>query len=141
MSLTNGSPEQAGHAAKKSSRVLATLSEDARNDALDAVHDALANAREEILVANNEDLKLAKGLVDSGKLKPSIVKRLDLSRKGKFDDMLQGVRDVLNLPDPGWCSESLVVHNISNECSVQYYEPPILELGDIDLKPCFRTVC
>ena len=42
MSLTNASPEQAARAAKISSRTLATLPTNARNAALDAVHDALA---------------------------------------------------------------------------------------------------
>ncbi|KAK4548920.1 hypothetical protein LTR36_008693 [Oleoguttula mirabilis] len=36
----------------------------------------------------------------SGELSQSIMKRLDLSRKGKFDDMLQGIKDVRGLADP-----------------------------------------
>jgi len=87
--------------AKVSSRRLATLSTTARNIALDAIHDALAAARDEILAANATDLELAKKFATDGKLNPSIVKRLDLSRKGKFDDMLQGIKDVRGLPDPG----------------------------------------
>lgn len=103
MSLTNASPEQAARAAKISSRTLATLPTNARNAALDAVHDALAAARDEILAANAKDLELAKQSAASGGLSPSILKRLDLSRKGKFDDMLQGIKDVRGLGDPGRC--------------------------------------
>lgn len=103
MSLTNASPEQAARAAKISSRTLATLSANGRNAALDAVHDALAEARADILAANMRDMELAKKSFASGELSPSIMKRLDLSRKGKFDDMLQGIKDVRALEDPGRC--------------------------------------
>lgn len=101
MSLTNASPEQAARAAKVSSRKLATLSTASRNAALDAVHDALKEARESILAANAKDLELAKKSAANGELSPSILKRLDLGRKGKYDDMLQGIRDVRDLEDPG----------------------------------------
>jgi len=101
MSLTNASPEEAARAAKISSRTLATLPTSARNAALDAIHDALAAARDSILAANAKDLELAKQSAASGKLSPSILKRLDLSRTGKFDDMLQGIKDVRGLEDPG----------------------------------------
>ncbi|RMZ02462.1 hypothetical protein D0860_07199 [Hortaea werneckii] len=100
MSLTNASPEQAARSAKISSRTLATLPVSARNAALDAVHDALADARESILEANAKDMELAKQSSASGELSPSIMKRLDLSRTGKFDDMLQGIKDVRALEDP-----------------------------------------
>ncbi|OTA36058.1 hypothetical protein BTJ68_03569 [Hortaea werneckii EXF-2000] len=100
MSLTNASPEQAARSAKISSRTLATLPVSARNAALDAVHDALAAARESILEANAKDMELAKQSSASGELSPGIMKRLDLSRKGKFDDMLQGIKDVRALEDP-----------------------------------------
>ena len=101
MSLTNTSPEQAARAAKISSRKLTTLSTDARNAALDAIHNALSNGRDQILAANARDLELAKKSAENGELSPSILKRLDLGRKGKFDDMLQGIKDVRGLEDPG----------------------------------------
>ncbi|WPH04862.1 Hypothetical protein R9X50_00775900 [Acrodontium crateriforme] len=100
MSLTNASPEQAARAAKISSRTLATLSTDARNAALDAIHDALKDSKEIILAANSKDMEIAQKSAAGGELNPSIVKRLDLSRKGKFEDMLQGIRDVRELQDP-----------------------------------------
>lgn len=107
MSLTNASAEDAARAAKLSSRKLATLPTSARNDALDAVHDALAAARDDILTANAKDLELAQKSAKDGQLNPSIVKRLDLSRPGKFEDMLQGIKDVRNLEDPGRCFNSI----------------------------------
>ena len=104
MHLQSKPPEQR----KSSSRKLATLSTDARNAALDAVYDALSDAREMILAANAKDLELAKKSAANGELSPSILKRLDLGRKGKFDDMLQGIKDVRALEDPGRCT-SLVL--------------------------------
>jgi glutamate-5-semialdehyde dehydrogenase len=101
MSLTNASPEQAARAAKISSRRLATLPTAARNAALDAIHNALKDARETILAANATDLELAKKSAANGDLSPSILKRLDLGRKGKYDDMLKGIKDVRDLEDPG----------------------------------------
>lgn len=101
MSLTNASPEEAARAARLSSRKLAILTTAARNHALDAVYDGLSAARDDILVANAKDLELARHSAQNGELNPSIIKRLDLSRPGKFDDMLQGIRDVRALEDPG----------------------------------------
>jgi len=101
MSLTNASPEEAARAAKISSRKLAVLPVTARNEALDTIHSALANARVEILEANARDLEAAAKSAANGELSQSIFKRLDLSRKGKYDDMLRGILDVRDLEDPG----------------------------------------
>ncbi|KAI9727264.1 MAG: hypothetical protein M1828_006883 [Chrysothrix sp. TS-e1954] len=100
MSLTASSPAQVAKAASVSALALARLSVDARNLALQAVHDALLAARGEILAANNADLAAAGKAADSGELSRSLVKRLDLGRPGKFEDMLQGILDVRDLPDP-----------------------------------------
>lgn len=100
MSLTNASPSDAAAAAKSASHVLATLSADERNEALTAIHAGLTAARDEILAANARDLELAKQAAADGKLSQSLVSRLDLGRKGKWEDMLQGILDVRNLEDP-----------------------------------------
>src|SRR5512142_473053 len=100
MSLTNATPVEAAGAAKSASRVLATLSEAARNEALTAVHDALAASKADILAANAADLELARAAAADGRLSPALVSRLDLGRPGKWDDMLKGVLDVRGLPDP-----------------------------------------
>lgn len=119
MSLTNATPEQAAKAARISSRKLATISADARNTALDAIHDALSAARGEILAANARDVALATKSTANGELKPSILKRLDLGRKGKFDDMLQGIRDVRNLTDPGMFNKHLITTARRNNTTLQ----------------------
>lgn len=100
MSLTNSSPVEAAKAARLASRRLAILPAAARNEALTAIHDALRNAKDEILAANLKDLELAFKAAEKGELSQSLVKRLDLSKKGKYEDMLQGIIDVRELDDP-----------------------------------------
>jgi len=45
-------------------------------------------------------LKIAEDLLAQGKLSKSLVSRLDLTRAGKYDAMLQGITDVAGLPAP-----------------------------------------
>jgi glutamate-5-semialdehyde dehydrogenase len=101
MSLTTASPVEIARQARLSSRTLATLPVSQRNAALSAIHEALLSSKEEILAANAKDVEAAKLATTEGSLNPSILKRLDLSRPGKFEDMLQGVKDVEGLEDPG----------------------------------------
>lgn len=101
MSLTNATPADAAKAAKLASHTLATLPTSARNDALTAIHSALSQAKEDILAANSKDLELAKKAAEDGELSLSIVSRLDLGRKGKWEEMLKGILDVIGLDDPG----------------------------------------
>ena len=68
MSLTNATPEAAAAFAKKASFTLATLPASARNDALTIIHDALAEARDDILAANARDLELARKAAADGQL-------------------------------------------------------------------------
>lgn len=110
MSLTNATPEAAAKAAKSASHILATLPASARNDALTAIHAALSDAKDEILHANARDLELARKAAADGQLKDSLVSRLDLGKKGKWEDMLKGILDVRDLPDPGVLSLSLYIH-------------------------------
>lgn len=100
MSLTESTPESAAKAASLAARSLAILPVTARNDALTAMYDALTSQKEQILAANSRDMELATKASKDGKLSQSLVKRLDLSRPGKYDDMLQGILDVRRLDDP-----------------------------------------
>jgi glutamate-5-semialdehyde dehydrogenase len=101
MSLTNAHPAQAAQAAKSASHILATLPTKARNDALKTIYQALSEAKDTILAANAKDLVAAKKSVENGELSLSIVSRLDLGKKGKWEDMLKGILDVRDLEDPG----------------------------------------
>lgn len=101
MSLTEASAVDIARAADTASRRLATLSNFARTEALTALHDALSKHKNAILDANARDVKAASTAMQSGNLSQSILKRLDLSRPGKYDDMLQGILSVRDLDDPG----------------------------------------
>ncbi|KAL5324447.1 hypothetical protein ACEPPN_008993 [Leptodophora sp. 'Broadleaf-Isolate-01'] len=101
MSLTNALPEDAAKGAKSASHILATLPTSSRNDALTAIHSALSASKEDILAANARDLELAHKAAENGELSLSIVSRLDLGKKGKWEDMLKGILDVRELEDPG----------------------------------------
>jgi len=109
MSLSNSTPLEAAQAAKASSHVLATLPASARNDALTAIHAALGEARDVILAANARDLEAAQKAAADGQLSQSLVSRLDLGRKGKWEDMLKGILDVRDLEDPGLCIPPLAI--------------------------------
>lgn len=101
MSLTEASAVYVARAANTASRRLATLSDTARNESLTALHDALSTNKKAILDANARDVKAATTATEKGSLSHSVLKRLDLSRPGKYDDMLQGILSVRDLDDPG----------------------------------------
>ena len=100
MSLSSTSPLEAAKAASFSSRRLATLSVEARNEALTAIHDALSRERENVLQANARDVAAASRAAQDGSLSQAALKRLDLGRAGKYEDMLKGILDVRGLEDP-----------------------------------------
>ncbi|KAJ5102875.1 gamma-glutamyl phosphate reductase [Penicillium argentinense] len=100
MSLTESAAVDVARSASIASRQLATLSNDARNQALSALHQALDKNRATILAANAKDVEMATRAAADGTLSHSILKRLDLSRPGKYDDMLQGILSVRDLNDP-----------------------------------------
>ncbi|KAF2661701.1 gamma-glutamyl phosphate reductase [Lophiostoma macrostomum CBS 122681] len=100
MSLTNATPLEVAQAARLGSRELAVLSTEERNAALTAIHRALADGKDEVLAANAKDLEAANQAAEGGTLSQSLVKRLDLGKKGKYEDMLQGILDVRDLEDP-----------------------------------------
>lgn len=100
MSLTYSTPLEAAQAAKTASHVLATLSAADRNAALSLMASQLEASRETVLAANAEDMRLAREAQSSGSLSASLVSRLDLSKPGKYEEMVKGVRDVASLPDP-----------------------------------------
>ena len=77
---------------KHASRSLATLSDDMRNDILNAVADAIIDYKERILVANEKDL---------AKMDPKnpLYDRLQLTEK-RLDDIAGDMRNVASLPSP-----------------------------------------
>lgn len=110
MSVTDSSPLEVARDASIASRSLAVLSAPARNDALTSIYQALVGAKEYILAANARDVERATKAAAEGQLSQSVLKRLDLSRKGKWDDMLRGVLDVRGLEDPGMANHELLTY-------------------------------
>lgn len=108
MSLTELSAIDIAKAASLASCQLATLSETDRNEALTALHNALLIEKGAILEANAKDIRAAEQSVEGGSLSHSVLKRLDLSRPGKYDDMLRGITSVRNLSDP---SMAIALHS------------------------------
>ena len=100
MSVSESTPLEVAKAASLAARSIAVLPTQARDDALTAVHDALAAAKAMILGANARDLQAATQAAADDRLSQSVLKRLDLLRKGKWEDMLQGILDVRGLKDP-----------------------------------------
>lgn len=85
--------------AKQASYHLASLSEETKNAALAAIADNLEKNAEKIFNANQKDLLAAKVLVENGEISQAVYGRLKLD-ENKLRDMIQGIRDVKNLPDP-----------------------------------------
>ncbi|THC93186.1 hypothetical protein EYZ11_007337 [Aspergillus tanneri] len=89
MSLTEFSAVEIATAASSASRYLSILVDNERNEALAALHDALLRSKSAILEANAKDLEVASRAAENGDLSHSVLKRLDLSKPGKYDDMLK----------------------------------------------------
>lgn len=103
MSLTEASALEVAKTASIAARGLATLSNTSRNAALTAIHAALSDNKDAVLQANAKDVDAATSAVENGDLSHSVLKRLDLRRPGKYEDMLAGILNVRDLPDPGAC--------------------------------------
>ena len=80
--------------AKAAKASVSLLTTQQKNAALEAMADALLRHEAAILEANAQDLEMAKGTVSD-----VMLDRLALS-KARIAGMAQGIRDVVNLPDP-----------------------------------------
>ncbi len=85
--------------ARKAAHVLATLSGERRNEALQAAANAIEARAEEILAANDKDCAAAQQAVESGELSRAMFARLRTTERG-IAEMAAKVRDVARLPDP-----------------------------------------
>lgn len=85
--------------AKEASLILAGLDSNIKNNALEAIADALKQNKNYIMAQNEEDLKKAKILLEKGEISQAIYDRLKLS-EAKFNDVISGILDVKKLPDP-----------------------------------------
>jgi glutamate-5-semialdehyde dehydrogenase len=86
-------------AAKRASRLLATLDEAARNAALEAMAKALEAASAELFEANADDVGAAQNFAEGEQLSSATLARLKLN-DAKLREMVEQVRSVAALPDP-----------------------------------------
>ena len=80
---------------KLSAPLLAGMSEEKRNHALQAVAEALISAKEEIFAANAQDMEQA----EKDGIAAPVLKRLKFD-EGKLHDVTEGIRDLIRLKDP-----------------------------------------
>ena len=81
-------------AAKAAKRIVSRLTTRQKNDALEAMAQALLDRQGEILRANEEDLQAAQGHISE-----VMLDRLRLT-PARIEGMAQGIRNVVKLPDP-----------------------------------------
>ncbi|MDY4755073.1 MAG: glutamate-5-semialdehyde dehydrogenase [Candidatus Faecousia sp.] len=81
-------------AAKAAKKTVSRLSTQQKNDALEAMAQALLDSQEEILTANQQDIQAAQGHISD-----VMLDRLRLTPE-RIQGMAQGIRDVVQLPDP-----------------------------------------
>ncbi len=87
--------EELGKRAKAASRVLATLGQNEKNEALLAVAEALVSSSKEIIEANDIDMKNAK---ENG-MSEALLDRLKVN-EARLSDMAVGIRQIVALEDP-----------------------------------------
>ncbi len=85
--------------AKDAALKLADADTELKNRVLQNSADKLEQNAAAIFEANLKDLEAAKQLVLSGEITPAVYKRLKLD-ENKLRDMVQGIRDLILLPDP-----------------------------------------
>ena len=84
-----------GQNARESSRFLAAASKKKKNHALSAIYTALQNSESQILAANTIDMTKGR----DNNLDSALLDRLELTPT-RFQGMLDGLKDVMNLVDP-----------------------------------------
>lgn len=85
--------------AKEASINLLKINSKIKNSALTLIADNIEKNSDKILCANQSDLQKAKELLNEGLINESVYNRLKLDRN-KLRDMVQGVKDIINLKDP-----------------------------------------
>ena len=114
--------------AKNASIKALKLSSYVKNKALLSVADLLEKNKDKILNANKLDLENAKEMLDAGSLSQSAFNRLKLD-ENKLRDMIQGVKDTVNLEDP--VNKILWAKDIAEGMTLKKVSCPIGVIGVI----------
>lgn len=114
--------------AKEAALKIASLSSDIKNKALLNIADEIEQHKSEIFDTNNEDLKLAQKLLETGELTKSTYNRLKLD-ENKMRDMIKGIKDVAALEDP--INKKLLSRELDEGLTLYKVSCPIGVLGII----------
>ncbi len=115
-------------AAKVASLEIANTETNLRNKALLKIADELEACKDEIFEANKADLNASAKFVEWGEMPKSVFNRLKLDNN-KMRDMIQGIRDVAQLPDP--INRKLLVRELDKDLILYKISCPIGVLGII----------
>ena len=115
-------------AAKTASLEIANTETNLRNKALLKIADELEACKDEIFEANKADLDASAKFVEWGEMPKSVFNRLKLDNN-KMRDMIQGIRDVAQLPDP--INHKLLVRELDKDLILYKISCPIGVLGII----------
>lgn len=114
--------------AKEASLKIAELNTNIKNLALNKIAEAFKKNEQDIFNANKQDLDNAKILVQNGEITQSTFNRLKLD-ENKMRDMIQGVCDIANLPDP--VGKTLLKRELDKDLILEKVSCPIGVLGII----------
>ena len=115
-------------AAKAASLEIANTETNLRNKALLKIADELEACKDEIFEANKADLNASAKFVEWGEMPKSVFNRLKLDNN-KMRDMIQGISDVAQLPDP--INHKLLVRELDKDLILYKISCPIGVLGII----------
>lgn len=113
---------------KYASIKLGGLTEVIKNSVLDKIANELEIHKQEIFNANEKDLTIAKEMIKSGDLNEAVYKRLKFD-ENKLRDMIQGIRDLIKLPDP--VNKTLLKRELDSGLVLEKISCPIGVLGVI----------
>jgi glutamate-5-semialdehyde dehydrogenase len=126
--VTQVSVAEVARRARAASRLLATVSRERRDAALEAAADAIVASEREILDANQRDCEHALRAVATGEMKRALLERLRISEQS-IKQMAAGVREVAALPDP--LGRSLAVTELDEGLTLHKESCPIGVVGII----------
>ena len=125
--------------AKKAYLTSMNLDNSVKNAILDKIKEKLEQNKEEILSKNQEDLKSAKTLLNSGEINSSTYDRLKLN-EAKLRDLIKGLEDLKGLNDP--VNQVLWQKELDKDLILKKVSTPIGTIGVIfEARPdCFIQI-
>ncbi|MDR0778086.1 MAG: glutamate-5-semialdehyde dehydrogenase [Methanomassiliicoccaceae archaeon] len=129
--------------AKSAAIMLSAADTKAKDNALNAMADALDASRKKIIDANEKDMSAALKMKEAGELTDSMVKRLIVNNE-KMDGMIAGIKDVIKLKDPA--GETMSTMELDDGLTLYQIRCPIGLIGVIfesrpDVVPQVMSLC